>query len=85
MLGVSHDSERRDQVAWVPPGSTLLLYTDGLVERRGEDLHAGIARLRAHAGRLTDLKPDEFIGALLEELVGRRHEDDIAMLAVRFN
>ncbi len=85
VLGVSHESERRDQVAWVPPGSTLLLYTDGLIERRGEDLHAGIARLRAHAGRLTDLKPDEFIGALLEELVGRRHEDDIAMLAVRFN
>jgi serine phosphatase RsbU (regulator of sigma subunit) len=85
VLGVSHDSERRDQVAWVPPGSTLLLYTDGLIERRGEDLHAGIARLRAHAGRLKDLKPDEFIGALIEELVGRRHEDDIAMLAVRFN
>ncbi len=45
-------SHRTDHVVEFPAGATLLLYTDGLVERRDEDLDAGIERLRGKASGL---------------------------------
>ena len=52
LLGVRPDVARNDHVVVVPAGSTLLVHTDGLVERRGEHLQVGIDRL---AGALGDL------------------------------
>ncbi|MER6105860.1 SpoIIE family protein phosphatase [Streptomyces sp. NPDC001832] len=63
------------------PGSVLFLYTDGLVERRGEDIDISVARLRELAlpasGSLDDLL-DEVL-----ERFGPGAEDDIAVLASR--
>ncbi|WTB43648.1 SpoIIE family protein phosphatase [Streptomyces sp. NBC_00827] len=64
------------------PDDTLVMYTDGLVERRGEDIDASLARL----ARLR-LPPGAGIDALLDEVLVRlnaRHaEDDVAVLAAR--
>ncbi len=70
----------------LPPGGTLLLYTDGLVERRGEDLDTGLARLAsAVAARPTGPAAtlDGAVDGVLAALVGGGAEDDIAVLALR--
>jgi sigma-B regulation protein RsbU (phosphoserine phosphatase) len=64
------------------PGETLVLYTDGLIERRGEIIDRGLARLEEHAAGTIDLSPDEFCDHLLAEL-GQEASDDIAVLAMR--
>ncbi|RMI05049.1 GAF domain-containing protein [Cellulomonas triticagri] len=55
VLGVSSGTVRTDAEVVVPRGSTVLLYTDGLVERRGEHLQDGIDRL---VGLVAELVPE---------------------------
>jgi PAS domain S-box-containing protein len=65
-------------------GSTLLLYTDGLVERRTESLDAGLLRLveeARYAPALLDRLCDHLIDRLLD---GARPNDDVAMLGLRY-
>ncbi|MFF8846437.1 PP2C family protein-serine/threonine phosphatase [Streptomyces sp. NPDC015127] len=65
-------------------GDTLVLYTDGLIERRGEDLDAGLARLTDALGRYRTLSPERLADALLAHLgVSGGARDDIALLIVR--
>jgi serine phosphatase RsbU (regulator of sigma subunit) len=67
----------------MPPGSTLIAYTDGLVERRDEDIDTGLRRLTAAAGRHRDESVDELLTSLLGEMRGDGAADDIAVLALR--
>ncbi len=85
MLGVDPATRRRDHGVDVAPGSTLLLYTDGLVERRGESLEDGIQRLRALFGAVGDRHPDDVCDALLGSDLTESRRDDTAVLAVRFD
>jgi anti-sigma regulatory factor (Ser/Thr protein kinase) len=63
-------------------GSTLLLYTDGLIERRNTSIDNGLAALRAQMRRNgTDLQAA--CDALILDLVAEAAEDDIAVLAMR--
>ncbi|RST06942.1 GAF domain-containing protein [Streptomyces sp. WAC07149] len=66
------------------PGSTLLLYTDGLVEERGKDIDARIDRLARH---LADAPPGIPLNALLRSLLrttgASDARDDAVLLAVR--
>ncbi|SCG51006.1 PAS fold-containing protein [Micromonospora siamensis] len=82
MVGLGIGRSRRDHHLLLDPGSTLVLYTDGLVERRHEVLDEGLERLRAAAARLHHLPVEEFCDALLAELADAP-SDDIALLAVR--
>ncbi|MGH9048215.1 MAG: SpoIIE family protein phosphatase [Acidimicrobiia bacterium] len=67
----------------VPPGTLLVLYTDGLIERRGESLDEGLRRL-ADAVADAPEKLDELADHLLERLLGgARPDDDVALLALR--
>jgi serine phosphatase RsbU (regulator of sigma subunit) len=84
MLGVLPDSERSDNRVQVEAGSTVLLYTDGLVERRGEHLDDGLARLCFSAADHHALPVADFLDAVLDDLLGARLVDDVAVLAVRF-
>ncbi|MGW1927264.1 PP2C family protein-serine/threonine phosphatase, partial [Streptomyces massasporeus] len=64
------------------PGDTLLLFTDGLVERRGEDIDDSLARLAAL--RLPrDSGPDQVVEEVLHRLGAHGAEDDVAVLAAR--
>ncbi|MCE0762618.1 SpoIIE family protein phosphatase [Pseudonocardia kujensis] len=68
----------------IRPGTTLLLYTDGLVERRGEIVDDGLARLAEAAARRAGETPDELVDHVLAEVVEQHgHADDIALVAVR--
>ncbi|MGI4894772.1 MAG: SpoIIE family protein phosphatase [Janthinobacterium lividum] len=84
LLGVGDGTPRTDHVVEVPSGATLLLYTDGLVERRGEDLEDGIERLRTAGEVLAGAELGAAVDALLAA-VGTDGGDDVAVLAVRFH
>ena len=83
MLGVLAGSMRSDQSVELPPSSTLLLYTDGLIERRGEDLQTGLARLRCAAASHADQDLEDFLDGVLGVAHVAGLVDDIAVLAVR--
>ena len=82
MLGVQPDAVRRDHGALLAPGSTVLLYTDGLVERRDESLEVSLDELVRAIRYLGMLPLDELCEAVID-LVPGDIEDDIALLAVR--
>jgi hypothetical protein len=69
--------------ATILPGATLLLYTDGLVERRQEPLDAGFERLRdTVAAAPTGLA--ELVDVVVEKVLeAEDHEDDVALIAMR--
>lgn len=68
----------------VTPGTTVVGFTDGLVERRRSDLGQGLERLRRAAERLQRLDPDALCDGLVSALLGGRPaEDDVTVLAVR--
>jgi serine phosphatase RsbU (regulator of sigma subunit) len=83
LVGVMPDGPRVDQVATIAPGATLLFYTDGLAERRGEDITAGLDRLASAVERHHTLDVEAFVDAVIGELVGTELTDDVAVLAVR--
>jgi serine phosphatase RsbU (regulator of sigma subunit) len=66
----------------VPKGGTFVAYTDGLFERRGENLDVGLARLRQAATGYDSL--DALLDGLLHELTPAGGHDDTAILAVRW-
>ncbi|MFD7409134.1 SpoIIE family protein phosphatase [Streptomyces sp. NPDC059866] len=66
----------------LPPGSTLLLYTDGLIEIPGSDLGTGLDRLRRHALTLAHVPLDTLCDQLLARMPPGS-TDDVALLALR--
>ncbi|MGY1653983.1 PP2C family protein-serine/threonine phosphatase [Geodermatophilus sp. SYSU D01119] len=82
-LGVAPGAPRTDGELLLGPGDTLLLYTDGLVERRGGSLDDGNAWLVAELGRHASGPLDELCDRLLAGVGGAARHDDVALLAVR--
>ena len=84
LVGLDPGTRRDDHVVDVAPGSTLLLYTDGLVERRGIDLDASTAALARLAGEHHHRDLDALLDALLDGAHAAA-DDDIVILAVRLH
>ncbi|WP_326816128.1 SpoIIE family protein phosphatase [Streptomyces sp. NBC_01763] len=66
----------------LPPSSTLLLFTDGLVEHRNRDIDTGLTALAGHAARLATAP----LPQLCADLVAghdQAFDDDVALLALR--
>jgi serine phosphatase RsbU (regulator of sigma subunit) len=83
LLGVDPATPRGESVVVLDRGTTVLLFTDGLIERRGSDLDQGMTRLRDAAAELVGRPLDELCDELLDRLVDGRPEDDVALVAIR--
>ncbi len=83
-LAVHRDEPRPQAAAALTSGSTLLLYTDGLVERRDEPIDAGIARVADVMAQTMGMPVDAVADAMLDKLapaVG--YDDDVAIVLYR--
>ncbi|MDQ4088962.1 MAG: PAS domain-containing SpoIIE family protein phosphatase/ATP-binding protein [Actinomycetota bacterium] len=85
LLGVTGGAGMEEATTGLQEGDVLVLYTDGLVERRDEPLQAGLARLAAAAERSNASDPEVLCEALLEALVppATTRDDDLAILVAR--
>ncbi|MFI1444160.1 PP2C family protein-serine/threonine phosphatase [Streptomyces fructofermentans] len=69
-LGAGDDTLPRTQATVpYPAGSTLVLYSDGLIERRDEDIDLGLRRLCDSVGRHHALGPEQLADAVLADLL----------------
>jgi serine phosphatase RsbU (regulator of sigma subunit)/anti-sigma regulatory factor (Ser/Thr protein kinase) len=82
-VGAAPDAEYNEVELTIEPGSTLVLYTDGLVERRSEPIDIGIRRLAGIVEHATG-SVDEIADRVVRELETSEHADDIALVVVRF-
>ncbi|WP_432497815.1 SpoIIE family protein phosphatase [Kineococcus auxinigenes] len=82
LLGLLPDTERTDHSVTLEPGATVVLYSDGLVERRDAPLQDGMEWLRSTVEGLHHLPVEELCDALLVQ-VDDSPEDDIALLVLR--
>ena len=81
LIGVSSLKRRQVSTLSFPPGAVLCLYTDGLVERRGQPIDDGIARLCA---AVTATDPETGCAAVMAAMADASpHVDDVALLMIR--
>ncbi|MFB9234946.1 SpoIIE family protein phosphatase [Plantactinospora siamensis] len=81
LLGVRADRPE-DLEFTLPPGATLVLYTDGLIERRDTTIDEGLGALAGSAATV-DEDLDDFCERLLVELAPAEIHDDLAVVALR--
>jgi serine phosphatase RsbU (regulator of sigma subunit) len=83
LLGVPMDADHEVGCHPFPPGSSLVTYTDGLVERRREPIDRCVDRLLGHFHTTTATDADGIADALIAaSLGGREPDDDVAMVVV---
>ena len=82
LLGFDPTALRTDHEVPLEPGATVLLYTDGLVERREASIDDGTARLVETVGRWASAPLEELCDRVLGDLAGAV-DDDVALLALR--
>jgi len=81
-LGVTRGARYRQESYRIEPGSTVVLFTDGVVEVRGESLDVGLERLRRLAERGHPSVAALCDGIIDEMVTDGRPADDVALLAV---
>ena len=81
-LGVDCEQPRPDHSRFVPPGATLVFFTDGLIERPDRSIDASLDDLTGLATAYADLPLPEFVRALADHHPSDGH-DDMAVLALR--
>lgn len=82
-IGVDEHASYTSATVSAAPGATLLAFTDGLVERRGESIDVGLERLRAQAMSNHASLPD-LLGRILGELRDDDADDDTAIAGIRW-
>ena len=77
-------SDRPDATLQLAPGATIVLYSDGLIERSDRPLRTGLDQLLATVDRLRDLPPPQLADALADEVADpSARPDDVCVLALR--
>ncbi|KMO70956.1 SpoIIE family protein phosphatase [Mycolicibacterium chlorophenolicum] len=83
-LAVKFADSRPETSVTMPPRATLLLYTDGLVERRRESIDDGIARATGVVGENRATELDELADVIMSRLTPvNGYDDDVALLLYR--
>ncbi|MBB3073546.1 PP2C family protein-serine/threonine phosphatase [Streptomyces violarus] len=85
MLGIPLTQEIADHTEHVEPGSTLALYTDGLVERRAQGIDPGIARLATALGGFRSAELDADLEGSADRILhpllsDSERDDDVCLL-----
>ena len=83
-VGVGVDVPYTEVTFAFPRDATLLLYTDGAIERRGEHLDVGLRRLKDVSVRAGVRSLEEFLDKVAAGVIGEVAEDDTALLGVRW-
>jgi serine phosphatase RsbU (regulator of sigma subunit) len=84
MLGAVPEARYTDAHAALEPGDLLVLYTDGLIERRGSDLDQDFAALIEAAAGLGGRSAESVCATLIARLLpDQEHEDDVCLLVLR--
>jgi PAS domain S-box-containing protein len=83
-LAVQRSNPRPQASAVLPPGSTLMLFTDGLVERKEQSIDAGIDRVAQVLTEMLGAPAEEVADAVLRELAPLEgYDDDVAIVVHR--
>jgi hypothetical protein len=84
--GIGDEGPIESHTFTVEDGSLLVLYTDGLVEKRGEDIDEGLGRLRQIFGPGAPTRPlEDLCKATLDGVYSDEQRDDIAVLIARLS
>ncbi|HLU96135.1 MAG TPA: PP2C family protein-serine/threonine phosphatase, partial [Thermobifida alba] len=83
LVGTDPLADRQTAVVALEPSSTVVLYTDGLVESAAHSIDAGLAALRRHAGDLARGPLTDLCQGLIERVRPSDNDDDVALLALR--
>lgn len=83
LIGAVNAQGRASAVEFCPPGSLLLLYTDGLVDVPGLDASHRCELLRRTVAGSGDVDMERLCDRVLQELAAPQLRDDVALLAVR--
>lgn len=78
------DTQYHEESIVLDPDVNLILYTDGLIERKGESIDMSLARLVETAGA-GPTEPKELVDHLLQELPNSPSSDDVAILVARIH
>lgn len=81
-VGVDRQATYSSTTVSAPPGATLLAFTDGLVERRGESIEVGLERLRAKV-QTDHMGLDQLVTQILDDM-REDAADDTAVAAIRW-
>ena len=84
VMGPIRDATYTEGQVRLEPGDILVMYTDGLVERRGRDIETGISQAqRLLAGWRSEIALAEGCRQLTETLASPPRQDDVCVIAVR--
>jgi anti-sigma regulatory factor (Ser/Thr protein kinase) len=84
-LGLNWSLPYEESNELLQPGAALVLFTDGLIDRRDIAIEEGLERLRGAATDKVGLDIDRLCGSLLGALVPPDASDDVAILAARLD
>jgi serine phosphatase RsbU (regulator of sigma subunit) len=83
--GTERDPERPERTVDLEPGTVLLMYSDGLIERRTQDLDSGMSLLRRLATDLVHPDEDQLAARIAAAMSAERPtEDDVVVVAIRY-
>jgi serine phosphatase RsbU (regulator of sigma subunit) len=85
LLGIDPAASRSETEIVLDRDATVLFYTDGLVERRGQSVDEGMRRLRDVLTEVADQTLDDLCDQVLERMLPAEPEDDVAMVAIRLH